>query len=67
MSKLSADEKLDLEDELHNSESIAEMFEILETYYDLENCCPGTIVKKIIIKNLQTAVVKLNAKRNPEL
>jgi len=54
--------KAQMEQELKNSSSIAEMFVVLGKYYDLENCKPGQITKSTMIGSLQRGVMLVGAK-----
>lgn len=54
-----------MEGELVNAENMAQMFEILGRYYDLENCKPGYIVKRAIIQYLQMGVKTVRAQAKP--
>lgn len=48
--------------ELLASSNVSESFDILKKYYDLENCKPGTIVRKMFIEKLTGSMASLGAK-----
>lgn len=48
--------------ELNAAENMAQMFDILKKYYDLENCKPGKITKGVMIAKLQQGVIFVGAK-----
>jgi len=58
--------KKQMDAELKNSTSVAQMFDILKKYYDLENCKPGAIVKSGMIASLGRGVIFVNAKPKPQ-
>jgi len=55
-----------MKNELLHSKSVAEMFQILKKYYDLDNCNPSLMIKQIMVNKLQQGVVALGAKPRRE-
>ena len=55
-----------LNDELKKASSVSEMFRVLEKFYDLDNCKPGSITKSIMVVNLQKGVGYVGAKPKPQ-
>ncbi len=47
---------------LKNAESMKEIFDVLDKFYDLENCRPGKLTKAGILIGLDKAVKMVNAK-----
>jgi len=47
---------------LKNAESVKEILDVLNKYYDLENCKPGKMTKAALLLGLDKAVIMVNAK-----
>jgi len=48
--------------ELQNARNVAEMLEIINKFYAVENCTPGQITKSTLINGLKTAIRLTGAK-----
>jgi hypothetical protein len=63
--KINPKYKAQMNAELKNASSMADMFKILGEYYDLENCKPGPITKGGMIAMLQRGAEIVQANPKP--
>lgn len=55
-----------MEADLKNADNVADALNVLNEYYDLDNCRPGTMVRAIFINKLVGGMSSLGAKPRKE-
>lgn len=59
MAELHPDDYADMIEQLEGAETLADMFDIIEDFYVIEECEVGTLTKTLMIANLKKAIKML--------